>query len=416
MRWSPRQLALIDDIQDPDLRVVIASGTPQSGKTRAAAFGFAWRAASHAAADFIVVGRSHRQMAATMLTYISEFAGAAGLGFRRRAEYLELGSTVPGGAPNRVWTIPATNEGAESRARSYAAAGLLLDEASVLPVKVVDSAFDRLSREGAFAVIATNPGSPLNWVRTRYFPHDDPLDGCAVHLFTSSDNPTLDPSYAADLEARYPRGSAMWRRMVLGEWASAEGAVYPDLQDALGDPPDERELIDWSVGIDYASSSATHAVLTALHPPTRVRWVVGEWRHHGLQDGVMPDHLQARTIHLWLGLRDIRRIAVDPSALGLISALRIEMPGVPVVAADNAVSPGIQFVRRELDAGLLRIAREDVPHLVREMSNYVYDERASMFGEDKPVKRDDHGPDALRYDRWTGAAADARPTVLRGSR
>ena len=92
------------------------------------------------------------------------------------------------------------------------------------------------------------------------------------------------------------------------------------------------------------------------------------------------------------------------------------MPGVTVVAADNAVSPGIQYVRRELDSGLLRIHADACPHLVREMSNYVYDERASLFGEDKPVKRDDHGPDALRYDRWTGATVYARPMVLRGAR
>ena len=38
---------------------------------------------------------------------------------------------------------------------------------------------------------------------------------------------------------------------------------------------------------------------------------------------------------------------------------------------------------------------------IREVSGYVWDEKARDHGEDKPVKTDDHACDALRYGVFT---------------
>ena len=40
---------------------------------------------------------------------------------------------------------------------------------------------------------------------------------------------------------------------------------------------------------------------------------------------------------------------------------------------------------------------KDCENLIREFSSYVWDIKAVERGEDKPVKKEDHAMDALRY-------------------
>jgi len=49
-----------------------------------------------------------------------------------------------------------------------------------------------------------------------------------------------------------------------------------------------------------------------------------------------------------------------------------------------------------LGAGRLKI-HESCRGLIEEMGTYVWDEKAQARGEDKPLKQNDHGCDALRY-------------------
>jgi len=43
------------------------------------------------------------------------------------------------------------------------------------------------------------------------------------------------------------------------------------------------------------------------------------------------------------------------------------------------------------------LIHENAKGLQKELSSYVWDEKAQERGEDKPLKMNDHGPDALRY-------------------
>ena len=87
-------------------------------------------------------------------------------------------------------------------------------------------------------------------------------------------------------------------------------------------------------------------------------------------------------------------VLVDPSAASFIVALRQQ--GVYVREADNDVLDGIR------KTGVLLNRREILIHercsgLIDELGTYLWDKKASLRGEEKPVKQQDHGPDALRY-------------------
>ena len=64
--------------------------------------------------------------------------------------------------------------------------------------------------------------------------------------------------------------------------------------------------------------------------------------------------------------------------------------------ADHAVIDGIRVVSTALTSGTLKI-HASCEGLLSEMSTYAWDTKAQERGEDKPLKVNDHGPDALRY-------------------
>lgn len=57
---------------------------------------------------------------------------------------------------------------------------------------------------------------------------------------------------------------------------------------------------------------------------------------------------------------------------------------------------GIREVSTALKVGTLFIV-EDCKETLREFNSYVWDAKAQKSGEDKPIKKNDHALDALRY-------------------
>ena len=265
--WSAKQRALQAAILDDAVDIgtpVIAPGPVQSGKSVAAFYGWlAWAAMSYAGHDFGLASRSQRQFEAVSLKYVQEFARTSGLGFYRRADHWEMGSTY-GPAPNRFYAFIGNDRASEGKARGPSFAGVLFDEVTLMPPDFVDTLLDRCSVPGAKAVMTCNPGGPMHWVKTTYLDEA----GQAVHLpFELSDNPSLSQAYIDGLMQRY--SGAMLRRMVFGEWAATEGVIYPNTGKVVGDHPPLHTAWRFDLAADYADSSVTHALLMAQLPGRR---------------------------------------------------------------------------------------------------------------------------------------------------
>lgn len=71
--------------------------------------------------------------------------------------------------------------------------------------------------------------------------------------------------------------------------------------------------------------------------------------------------------------------------------------GLRLSPADNAVTAGTTLVYNVLSTGQLKISRRCV-HLLKQLKMYRRDEKGKI------VKKNDHGPDALRYGCMTGPA------------
>lgn len=87
-------------------------------------------------------------------------------------------------------------------------------------------------------------------------------------------------------------------------------------------------------------------------------------------------------------------VLVDPSAASFIAELKSR--GIFVIGANNDVLDGIRKTSTLMRRRQIQIHRR-CEGLQNELGAYRWDEKASQRGEEKPVKEQDHGPDALRY-------------------
>ncbi|GAB3224165.1 PBSX family phage terminase large subunit [Glycomyces halotolerans] len=305
--------------------------------------------------------------------------------------------------------ITANDARSEGRLRGLTAAGAYVDELTLLPEEFFAQLLARLSVPGAKLFATTNPDGPMHWARKKYLLRAGELD-LRSWKFRLDDNPALDPAYVANLKAEY---TGLWyRRFILGDWCLAEGAVYDmfdeDRHVVTDIPPIERWI---AAGIDWGMNNPTHAVRIGLAQGRL--YVTDEWRHDAkLALGQMTVAQYADSIIEWLGPDKPKWVVVDPSALPLRNEFLDRR--VPTAAGDNEVLNGIQSVAKLLALDALRI-RKTCKGLLDEFPGYSWDSDAAEKGEDKPIKADDHGLDALRYGLHTTEAL-WRNLIRKGAR
>jgi len=85
---------------------------------------------------------------------------------------------------------------------------------------------------------------------------------------------------------------------------------------------------------------------------------------------------------------NIETIYIDPSASSFIQECRQQGMN-KIQPANNSVLDGIRFVTSLLDNGTLKICSSCL-NTIREFQSYVWDDKATLKGEDKPMKTNDH--------------------------
>ena len=189
IQWSPKQQQVIDTIVQGTARVVVVIGPVQSGKTLACTFGLMLRATmNYSGEDWLLATSSRKQLQGSMLKYAQQFSDMTGGGWRRREDWYQSRSAK--GGFNRWFPLLGRVRGSEGQARSFAAQGVLMDEATLLDEQFINSVEDRASKPDAIVVYAANPAGPMHPIKQKLV---DKADGKEiVHIpFQLSDNRTL---------------------------------------------------------------------------------------------------------------------------------------------------------------------------------------------------------------------------------
>lgn len=348
---------------------VLWAGSIRSGKTVGGAMGLLLHAQSRENGRYILAGKSNSAIKRNILPALYECSKSWKIPcrFHHSTQTLKVHTS-------EIHVVGANNEASQDYIQGMTADGFFLDELPLLPKSFFVQAVGRCSKPNPFMFLSMNKVSPNHWTKTEL------VDTEIVELIESliADNPAID-------EEAFERFNTLisghyHARMVNNEWADATGRIWPDPIFY------QKELSDEDVyfGIDAAQSGTTAAVfLKKINPRL---WVIfDEYKFEGVKS--FDEHAQMiKQYNPVMGF-------CDPSAPGLIAALR--KAGVQVSPGNNKVEKGLQAVDSALTRGIIQYVK--CPNLLKEMSGYVWDEKAALQGEDKPVKNRDHFCDALRY-------------------
>lgn len=397
-------------------RLNLWSGPVRSGKTFATFPRFAEECVTGPPGVFLIAGKTERTVKRNVIDPLRDLLGPHVV-----RHTIGTGEVMIGG--RLCYVAGAHNEGSQDKIRGMTLAGALGDEVTTWPESFFRMLLSRLSVPGAKFFGTTNPDAPGHWLKRDFIDRADELGLLLFDDFHLEDNPGLSAEFVESLKAEYgPPGSLWYQRFIRGRWVLAEGAIWSAFdRDRHVYSTSPTDMVDWWVSIDYGTTNPFVCLLVALGRDDRL-YVVREWRwdsrreHRQLTDAEYSEKVRA-----WLMAgadgaypgadgRPLpitpKRWYVDPSAASFsVQLWRDKVVGV--TPAHNDVSDGLRWTHTLLGSDRLRI-HESCVGLISEIEGYVWDPKALDRGEEKPLKVDDHGPDALRYFVATNRRAWAR--------
>ena len=389
IQFSPKQRQVLTWwCRDSGWDAIICDGAVRSGKTFAMGVSFfLWAQARFDGQQFGLCGKTISSLRRNLLTELLPYLRRMGFSCReKRSENLLV--VRFNGRENRFLLFGGKDEGSAALIQGSTLAGVLLDEAALMPRSFVEQACARCSVAGSKLWLNCNPEGPQHWLYREWILKARERNTLYLH-FTMEDNPALP----ARLRSRYHKAysGVFYRRFVLGEWTAAQGLVY-DFFDRERDavPAPTGGFDRWRISVDYGTANPASFGLWGRKDNVwyRVRETYFDSRREGWQK---TDAEYAEDLKALAAGREIQRVIVDPSAASFIETLRRE--GFTVVKAVNDVADGIRVTADLLKQRKIVLCRE-CGDCLREMEQYCWDERG---GKDTPRKEHDHAMDEMRY-------------------
>lgn len=273
------------------------------------------------------------------------------------------------------------------------------DEVAKWNQEVFEMVKSRLDKSYSCFDGSLNPENPTHWLK-KFIDSDADI---YLQQYTLFDNPYLPRDFVENLCREYA-GTVYYDRLVMGKWTRAEGLIYQTFTDENLYDDDTRPVALYNQSIrviacDYGTTNP--CVYLDTYDDGNTIWVDNEYRwdsksneakHTGQPQKTDSQYADAMVEFMGREPERICGIIVDPSAASFIAELRGR--GLVVTPGDNEVLDGIREVSSMFARKKVRVHRR-CKGLIEELKSYVWDDKA--IGIDKPVKEQDHGPDALRY-------------------
>lgn len=373
---------------------LICDGAVRSGKTSIMSLSFfLWAMGNFSGCSFAFCGKS---VGAVERNIVQPLLGIRYLQQNFDVKYNRGGHVIVarrGLKENRFYLFGGKDESSYMLIQGVTLAGVLLDEVALMPRSFVEQALARCSVTGSKLWFNCNPEGPEHWFRKEWILQ--PEKHHALHLhFTMDDNPSLSEETRQRYYSMY--SGIFYQRYLLGLWVMSEGLIY-DMFDQTENLYREAPVdLEWSgvraIACDYGTTNPS--VFLDVYDYDGTLYIAREYRWDSREEHRQKtDKEYADDLLTFMG-KDWCTVLVDPSAASFIAELRSR--GVYVLPADNEVLDGIRRTAALLQSRKIKI-HESCAGLIDELGTYIWDEKASMRGEERPVKERDHGPDALRY-------------------
>lgn len=383
-----------EDSPVKDYNGIIADGAIRSGKTLSMSLSFVmWSMTSFDGMQFGICGKTHASLRRNVLDPLKQ--ALAGRGYlveeHRGDNYWYI---IRNGVKNQYHFFAGNDESSQDVVQGVTLAGIFFDEVALMPESFVNQATGRCSVTGRKFWFNCNPSTPYHWFKMNWI--DDKEDKKMLYIhFELEDNKSLAQEIIDGYYKLYK--GVFYQRYILGLWVSADGVIY-DMFDT------KKHVVEEATPVDDVYISCDYGI---QNPTVFLMWskIDGVWTC--IKEYVYSgrDNLRQKTdsefasdMTRWLDGVVPKYVIVDPSAASFI--VELKRRGYRVKKGNNDVVDGIRFVSSMLSNNNLKICA-NCTTTIKEFQSYMWDSKAAMRGEDKPIKEHDHAMDALRYFCYT---------------
>ncbi len=307
----------------------------------------------------------------------------------------------------------------ETKLRSLNIGLAHMEEASGIKRSIYDQILTRLrhhNMKNKCLIVSSNPD--MNWIKdvlvsndARISPkhpeHEDYDPTIKTFIWPTHLNKYLPPDFAARISKNKPK---WWiARFLEGSFEHSSGMVYPEASSAIiDDIPDFMSMAKgWErvVAADFGIRNPTAVLFGAIDPKEGVVYI---YQMYYKPDALLPEHAKAIKPMVNAIPNGLLRFMVGDPAMKSRGADVLNGRNVMQLyqeynlyfqPGNNNIDAGLLRVNSYINRGKLKIFRS-CTDLVREIINYKYpelsmDEDKNL--DEKPIKKDDHAVDALRY-------------------
>ena len=389
-KFSKRQMIAMTWWNRPGLKEydgILCDGAVRSGKTVSMVVGFfLWSMASFSGSTFAICGKTVGALRRNITQNLDAWLGEL-FQIREHRSENKLVVSDAAGRENTYYLFGGRDESSCKLIQGITLAGVLLDEAALMPKSFAEQACARCSEPGSRLWFNCNPEGPEHWLYKDWILKAGQKNMLHLH-FTMDDNPALSENIRQRYENLYT--GVFYRRFILGQWCMAEGLVY-DFDPAIHVKEPENREGRYYISVDYGTRNPFSAGLWQVTGGKA--WRIREFYHNGRESGrMLTDEEYCDALEKLAGNCFVEQVVVDPSAASLIAALR-RRGRFSVRKARNEVLPGIRLVATLLKAGVLCISPQ-CKDTIREFQLYRWEDKGE---KDSVVKENDHAMDDIRY-------------------
>lgn len=388
LNFSGKQQTVMDWWKEKsEYEAIFCDGAVRSGKTLAMGLSFfQWAMTAFDGKKFGICGKTIGSVRRNLLSVVKPHLEAKEMVWKEKRSD-NLVEVLWNERRNEFYLFGGKDEASADYIQGITLAGVLLDEAALMPRSFVEQALARCSEAGSRLWFNCNPAGPRHWLYLEWIQEAEKRNCLHLH-FTMEDNPGLTQQVRERYQKLY--SGVFYRRYILGEWVQAEGRVYDFFDNKMvGTAPAHCDK--WYVSCDYGTVNPTSIGLWGRSYGIwyRVKEFYFDSRREQRQ---MTDAEYAVALERLVDGRNLAAVIVDPSAASFMEVLRRR--GFPVKKAKNDVLSGIRLTADLLKSGKIIICA-GCTDCLRELDEYVWD--LSSGTGDRVKKEHDHAMDDMRY-------------------
>lgn len=388
LNFSGKQQTVMDWWKEKsEYEAIFCDGAVRSGKTLAMGLSFfQWAMTAFDGKKFGICGKTIGSVRRNLLSVVKPHLEAKEMVWKEKRSD-NLVEVLWNERRNEFYLFGGKDEASADYIQGITLAGVLLDEAALMPRSFVEQALARCSEAGSRLWFNCNPAGPRHWLYLEWIQEAEKRNCLHLH-FTMEDNPGLTQQVRERYQKLY--SGVFYRRYILGEWVQAEGRVYDFFDNKMvGTAPAHCDK--WYVSCDYGTVNPTSMGLWGRSCGIwyRVKEFYFDSRREQRQ---MTDAEYAVALERLVDGRNLAAVIVDPSAASFMEVLRRR--GFPVKKAKNDVLSGIRLTADLLKSGKIIICA-GCTDCLRELDEYVWD--LSSGTGDRVKKEHDHAMDDMRY-------------------